>query len=139
MGFTHTPAGSSLPGTPKVNSTLQAFACWTVPSQTAVIEKGGGGDREQVVTYYLFAQATKAEGISCPSKLGQRANVQQTAVHKTHLWVCFCVLENRLVPLWLREKNVFFLDNSELSRVPVFSTSYVVIFPKPALPCTHCL
>lgn len=42
MGFTHTPEGSSPPGTPKVNSTLQAFACWTVPSQTAVIEKGGG-------------------------------------------------------------------------------------------------
>lgn len=50
-----------------------------------------------------------------PFKLGPKGRcVQQTQLFiEIHLRVCFCVLENRLVPLWLREKNVFFLDHSE--------------------------
>lgn len=76
-----------LPGTLQVN-TLQSCTedCdgGGIPEQTVTksqiaVKKVGGWGRGHttclVVTYYLFAQATKAEAISCPSNWGQRANV----------------------------------------------------------------
>lgn len=77
------PASFSLPKAnsrvPKANSALgpdhRAVSCWAVTSQFAVIKRKGGWGRGQVVKYYLFAQATRAEAISCPSHQGQRADV----------------------------------------------------------------
>ena len=77
----HTPACRLLPASraPTANSALspdhRAVSCWAVTSQFAVIKRKGGWGRGQVVKYYLFAQATRAEAISCPSNQGQRANV----------------------------------------------------------------
>lgn len=52
-----------------------------------------------MVKHYLFAHATRAEAISYPSYQGRRATVFRQLFTEIHLWVCFCVLENRLMPL----------------------------------------
>ena len=110
-----------------------ANSCWAVTSQFAVSLRkkgtrgGAGGETLPVCSHH------QSRSHFLPFRPGPKGQcVQQTQLFvEIHLWVCFCVLENRLMPLWLREKNCFF-DTSELSSD--FSTSYKALFPKSTLP-----
>lgn len=61
-------------------------------------EAGGWG---QVVKHYLFCSLRPSDRKPLALEAGTKGQMRsaETVVHKIHLWVCFCVLQNRLVPL----------------------------------------
>lgn len=112
--------------TPLSSPEHMAISCWTVTSQIAVTEKerSWGGRGRWWHTTCLLKPPKQKTFLALQTEA--RANAfSRHSCSWDHLWVCFCALENRLVPLWGRNISSSLMT---VSWVPIFSTSYMASF-----------